>query len=1083
MTKKIEILLVLLALMTGLQAQNDTVNGYVCSHGVDTTMWITLDNPVTINTQSNFDWNDPIAIGFDLLYFGQARRWVKLSRHGTVTFEHESPSNYNHYMLWPNTLFPFGILMDWHAAASYWKYQTFGTPGNRVLVFEYCGIIHSDGSVIICTYQIHLREADNSIHFVYKQSAPGAFSRILMTESGEAISIANHHGVGYFWRNDDQPWPGDGHYYSFVPQPCLPRVNANIRYNSPTSVTLFLQPINSQTVANQIEYGPTGFIRGTGTHISTTLSKIDIDDFNSEEGFDFYITPLCADSSKGITKVIRHRASCSLTDATSNLINYWDLQQTDVTCSFGSLSTSGTSIGIIDYGDSSQESRHTVHSDTSETDPYTMGELHTVPEGHCYSVRLGNMLSGGERERITYHLHVDTNSYDLLLLRYAIVEEDPNHPATLQPFFTFGIYDTNGGAFNACYYANFVAGDFSGWNRSYNGNTRLVWHNWQIMGVDLSPLHGMDINVALDNADCAAGGHFGYSYFTLESATKHIRADYCGATDTNILRAPKGFTYRWYRDGDSRTTLSTADSLVVTDGDRYFCEATYLLRNTSCHILLSSYGGSRYPVADFDFKPQNVCGNVCQLINRSLVARDSLRTQTTSTPCDSYLWRFDDGTTSTLTSPTHRFTSGTHAVTLYAMLADGQCIDSVTKSIDIVTVADTSISMQTCSSDTLFFGDSAYTVTGDYICPSTENGCTLFTHLHLTVLPDYHFHHADTFQNGQSYTWRGSTYRRPGLYQNRFTTTAGCDSIYALSLSCIEQHDTLVCQDDLPLYWHGRHFDTEGTDTLVFPIHAGADSIVLITLRTRKHPDYATSSLLHCDGVPYYSIVIPDSMIYTFRTDPYDPQIDSLSRIIPSMPTLLIIQSNYPSEPTCPSSDTLILEPLRPLVAHLEVQPKWIDESESDITATDRSKGNLWREWYINNELQESQEPSIRYHSDLQGDSVTVMLVIGIDECTDTAYTTIYIRHQDLLWFPNVFTPDLLTNNLFRAYGINIRDYDLQIFTRWGERIFRTHDMAEGWDGTSHGIRLPQGTYAYVCTYTTPTDEKKRMYGAVTLIR
>ena len=84
---------------------------------------------------------------------------------------------------------------------------------------------------------------------------------------------------------------------------------------------------------------------------------------------------------------------------------------------------------------------------------------------------------------------------------------------------------------------------------------------------------------------------------------------------------------------------------------------------------------------------------------------------------------------------------------------------------------------------------------------------------------------------------------------------------------------------------------------------------------------------------------------------------------------------------------------------------------------------------------------------------------------------------------PNVFTPDLLTNNLFRAYGINIRDYDLQIFTRWGERIFRTHDMAKGWDGTSHGIRLPQGTYAYVCTYTTPTDEKKRMYGTVTLIR
>lgn len=1075
--KRTHILLILLMLATGLQAQNDTVNGYVCSHGVDTSMWITLDNP----TATIINAGSSIHIGFDFLYFGQAMRLVRFSYLGTITFEDEQPTRYSYYT-WPHTLFPFGIInMGGNIC---WKYQTFGTPGDRILVFEYIDGAYG-GTNINCTYQIQLREADNSIHFVY--GLPSVLqsysSGISLTGLEEAITMVNHHAIEGFWLSaNNQPWPGEGHYYSFVPQPCLPRVNASIQLNSPTSVTLFLQPANPQAVACHIEYGPAGFARGTGTLISTTLSQIDIDTLNSGEDYDFYITPLCADSSEGITKMIRHRAACSLTDADSNLINYWDLRQNNVTCRHGILYQSSIPTGVIDYGYSSHTSRHTIHSDTAETDPRTLGGLHTVPKGHCYSVRLGNWMIGGERESITYRLHVDTNSYDLLLLHYAIVEQDPSHDSASQPFFTFGIYDTNGSLVSSCYYANFVAGDLSGWNSTDYRGEPLVWHDWQTVGVDLSPLHGMDIDVILDNADCTGGAHFGYSYFTLESGTKHIKADRCEATDGNILRAPKGFAYRWYREGDN-TTLSTADSLVVSDAATYFCEATYLLQNTSCSILLSSYGGSRYPVADFDFETQNACGNVCQLVNRSFVTRDSLRTQITSTPCDSYLWRFDDGTTSSLISPTHRFTSGTHAVTLYAMLADGQCIDSVTKTIDIVTVADTSINVQICSPDTLFFGDSAYTVSGNYTYTETQLGCTSITHLNLTVLPSYNISQADTFLLGQTYLWHGTACQRPGLYSDTLRTTLGCDSILTLRLSSIERHDTLICQDDLPLSWHDHTMTNEGTDTLNLPSHAGADSLVVLVLRTRKRPDHITAPQSHCEDAPYYSISLSDSLRYTFRTDPYDPQIDSLSRIIPSFPTLLIIQTQHPDEPSCPVTDTFLLDPLRPVIAHLEVQPKWIEEGESDITATDRSEGYLWREWHINNELQESQEPSIVYHSDLQGDSVTVMLVIGIDECTDTAYTTIYIRHQELIWFPNLFTPDLPTNNRFRAYGINIQDYDLQIYARRGERVFQTHNIEEGWDGTCHGTPLPQGTYTYMCTYTSPTSGKQRLYGTVTLIR
>ena len=51
-------------------------------------------------------------------------------------------------------------------------------------------------------------------------------------------------------------------------------------------------------------------------------------------------------------------------------------------------------------------------------------------------------MPGKEQEDINYTLQVDTGEYDLLLLRYAIVEQNSGHRATEQPYFTFTIQDT-----------------------------------------------------------------------------------------------------------------------------------------------------------------------------------------------------------------------------------------------------------------------------------------------------------------------------------------------------------------------------------------------------------------------------------------------------------------------------------------------------------------------------------------------------------------------------------------------------------------------------------------------------------------
>jgi hypothetical protein len=116
--------------------------------------------------------------------------------------------------------------------------------------------------------------------------------------------------------------------------------------------------------------------------------------------------------------------------------------------------------GAVDYGYNSIESRHTWHYMPGEMDARTGNELPTVPEGEVVSVRLGNWNMGGEFESVTYTHQIDSGSNMILLLKYAIVIEDPGHPdKTDQPVFMLELLDEYNNPLDpsGCGDANFVA--------------------------------------------------------------------------------------------------------------------------------------------------------------------------------------------------------------------------------------------------------------------------------------------------------------------------------------------------------------------------------------------------------------------------------------------------------------------------------------------------------------------------------------------------------------------------------------------------------------------------------------------------
>ena len=91
-----------------------------------------------------------------------------------------------------------------------------------------------------------------------------------------------------------------------------------------------------------------------------------------------------------------------------------------------------------------------------------------------------------------------------------------------------------------------------------------------------------------------------------------------------------------------------------------------------------------------------------------------------------------------------------------------------------------------------------------------------------------------------------------------------------------------------------------------------------------------------------------------------------------------------------------------------------------------------------------------------------------------------------LMFIPTAFTPnDDDLNAVFKPEGIyvNVKNYLMQVYDRWGSLIFETQTLSEGWDGTNGGRELPTGAYVYEVTFTAADGTEYQQRGTVTLTR
>ena len=255
--------------------------------------------------------------------------------------------------------------------------------------------------------------------------------------------------------------------------------------------------------------------------------------------------------------------------------DFMDLHGSCVTCNYGTTRNPFLNTGVVN-------GRHTLITQQG-TDLKTGGQLPLLPPGENSVIRLGNERIGAEAEAITYRFIVEDDAA-ILLLQFAVVLEDPDHPTIFQPRFVVRVLEGNGNLVEECAEYDVSAGagipGFQTYYGPYGGCVR--WRPWTNVGIDLSHFIGQEVQVQFVTYDCELTAHFGYAYFTASCIPNRLDLEACNGQTVTLAAPPDFESYHW---SNGSTQLTTQYTVTGQSLDAY-CDITSA---TGCQFTLCAH--------------------------------------------------------------------------------------------------------------------------------------------------------------------------------------------------------------------------------------------------------------------------------------------------------------------------------------------------------------------------------------------------------------------------------------------------------------------------------------------------------------
>jgi gliding motility-associated-like protein len=132
-----------------------------------------------------------------------------------------------------------------------------------------------------------------------------------------------------------------------------------------------------------------------------------------------------------------------------------------------------------------------------------------------------------------------------------------------------------------------------------------------------------------------------------------------------------------------------------------------------------------------------------------------------------------------------------------------------------------------------------------------------------------------------------------------------------------------------------------------------------------------------------------------------------------------------------------------------------------------------------------STDSSLNYQFDGLAAYTVSLITVNEIGCTDTKYYT--VRPVPILYIPNAFTPNNDgINDIWNISSTSLREYDINIFDRWGNVVFHSKDPKEPWIGNTQEEKsyfAQDGVYNFIIKIKSYDGDSFEKSGFITITR
>ncbi len=559
-----------------------------------------------------------------------------------------------------------------------------------------------------------------------------------------------------------------------------------------------------------------------------------------------------------------------------------------------------------------------------------------------------------------------------------------------------------------------------------------------------------------------------------------------GTVTATVSGGTGTYSYLWNNGSTASALINVSSGIYSVNVDDGICKV-------SSSITINT---SVVPTSNFTTK------NVCLYDDAIFTNTSTISLGTIS----SYQWYFGDGNNSTQQSPTHSFSnSGIYNVNLIAV-SGSNCVDTSSQSITIFAVPQASI-------------------TTTNVCDMQEANFMDVSKLNGSTINAWQWN----FETGSS-----SIEQNPSVVFSTFgkyspslivTTTDGCSDTATTSIEIypvpIADYTTNnVCLNELSSFTNLSYlssgtmtyqwdFGDSASSNMQSPTHQFTQSnmynVRLIPTSDKGCADTITQVLTiyplpDVNFIPnQYNGCIDLDIYFTNNTTITSTNISSYiwnfgdgttsSQQSPNHQFnnsgIYNIYLTATSDKGCVNTNdtAVVIEAYSLPVADFSYAPDYITIMNPNVEFTDLSSdASVWN-WVLG-DGSSSTEQNPKYTYADTGNYNIELWISNINGCVDSISKSLRVEPEFMIYIPNTFTPNNDgVNDQFYAKGWGIIELNMNIFDRWGNRIYTSSGVTATWNGTINENNAQEDVYIYEFNVKDVFNTQHFYNGKVSLVR